>query len=348
MSKTTAPTPQSPFWSVFQGEKPSHRPVWFMRQAGRSLPEYREIRAKMGMLESCFHPDMVTEITLQPVRRHNVDAAIFFSDIIVPLKAACFPIDIKPGVGPVTDTPISSSRDIEKFPRVTPEQLEPITQAASQLIHELGSTPLIGFAGAPFTLSSYLIEGGPSKTHAKAKAFMYSNESLWHSLLDKIADMTIEFLRAQIRAGVRVIQLFDSWAGTLSRHDYLRYVAPHSYKVLHTVNTCKRIHFGIGTGDFVADMALADIEGIGLDWRMSFTEAIETIGRPVVLQGNLDPAYLFTSTSCLHEKVASICAQADQAIVQGARGHIFNLGHGVPAEADPGVISAVVEMVHSL
>lgn len=248
--------PDAPLLAAATGRTPSRRPVWFMRQAGRSLPEYREIRAGIGMLESCFDPALVCEITMQPVRRHDVDAAILFSDIVVPLKAAGIDLDIVAGVGPVVANPIRSIADVAALPRLVPEEVGAIAQAVRLLTTELGSTPLIGFAGAPFTLASYLVEGGPSRNHEKTKALMHSDPKTWHALLGSLADTTICFLQAQLEAGVDAVQLFDSWAGALSLADYREFVLPHSERVFAEVAAAgvPRIHFGVGTGELLGAM----------------------------------------------------------------------------------------------
>lgn len=228
------------------GDRP---PVWFMRQAGRSLPEYRELRVGTSMLQACRTPELVTEITLQPVRRHGVDAAILFSDIVVPLAAVGVGIDIVPGVGPVVERPVCTRADLDRLPPLDADDVPYIAKAVRMLVAELGDTPLIGFAGAPFTLASYLVEGGPSKDHARTKSLMHGDPELWHDLLARIAVITQAFLRVQIDAGVAAIQLFDSWAGALSLADYEQFVAPHSKHVLEPLaGLVPRIHFGVGTG----------------------------------------------------------------------------------------------------
>src|ERR671917_1143653 len=212
--------PESPYLAAASGRKPSRVPVWFMRQAGRSLPEYRALRAKNTMMQACFDAELITEITLQPVRRHGVDAAILFSDIVVPLHAAGVGLDIVPGTGPVVDSPVRSASDVAALPVLDPEAVEPVAGAVRLLVAKLGQIPLIGFAGAPFTLASYLVEGGPSRHHERTKALMHSEPEAWHALLDRLAELTLIFLRVQAAAGVDAVQLFDSWAGALSQRDY--------------------------------------------------------------------------------------------------------------------------------
>src|SRR4051812_46871519 len=245
-------------------------PVWFMRQAGRSLPEYRALRAGTAMLEACQDPDLVTEITLQPVRRHGVDAAILFSDIVLPLVVAGVDIEIKPGVGPVVAAPVRSVADVDALPPLEPERLAFLQTAVRQLVAELGATPLIGFAGAPFTLATYLIEGGPSKEHARTKAFMYAEPEAWGRLLDRLAISAATFLRAQVDAGAAAVQLFDSWAGVLSAADYAERVLPHSRAVFDGLGErdVPRIHFGVGTGELLALIGDAGADVVGVDWRV--------------------------------------------------------------------------------
>ncbi|MEV0946446.1 uroporphyrinogen decarboxylase [Rhodococcus sp. NPDC049939] len=340
----------SPFLAAAEGRTPRHRPVWFMRQAGRSLPEYREIRAGIGMLESCFDPALVCEITMQPVRRHGVDAAILFSDIVVPLKAAGIDLDIVAGTGPVVANPVRSISDVAGLPRLVPEEVGAVEQAVHLLTEELGSTPLIGFAGAPFTLASYLVEGGPSRNHERTKALMYSDPKTWHALLGTLADTTITFLQAQIRAGVDAVQLFDSWAGALSLADYREFVLPHSERVFVELANAKvpRIHFGVGTGELLGVMGEVGADVVGVDWRIPLDVAARRVGPGKALQGNLDPAVLFAGPSAVEKQVRRIAAEADSALAGGMTGHIFNLGHGVLPDTDPGVLTAVVELVHSL
>ncbi|MER5869129.1 uroporphyrinogen decarboxylase [Streptomyces sp. NPDC002044] len=321
-----------------------HTPVWFMRQAGRSLPEYRKLREGTQMLESCMRPDMVTEITLQPVRRHNVDAAIFFSDIVVPLKAIGIDLDIKPGVGPVVARPIRRREDLAQLRDLTPEDVAYVTEAIGMLTGELGSTPLIGFAGAPFTLASYLVEGGPSRNHEHTKALMYGDPQLWADLLDRLAEITSAFLKVQIEAGVSAVQLFDSWVGALAPADYRRSVMPASAKVFESVASygVPRIHFGVGTGELLGLMGEAGADVMGVDWRIPMDEAVRRVGPGKALQGNLDPAVLFSTPEAVEAKTDEVLAAA-----AGLEGHIFNLGHGVLPTTDPDALTRLVDHVHT-
>ncbi|BDB60306.1 MULTISPECIES: uroporphyrinogen decarboxylase [Rhodococcus] len=342
--------PHAPLLAAARGEKPAHRPVWFMRQAGRSLPEYREIRAGIGMLESCFDPELVCEITMQPVRRHKVDAAILFSDIVVPLKAAGIDLDIVAGTGPVVANPVRTAADVTALPTLEAEEVGAVARAVGLLTRELGDTPLIGFAGAPFTLASYLVEGGPSRNHERTKALMHADPKTWHALLGKLTDVAIAFLRAQIGAGVDAVQLFDSWAGALSLADYREYVLPHSERVFAEIAGAgvPRIHFGVGTGELLGAMGEAGADVVGVDWRIPLDVAATRVGPGKALQGNLDPAILFAGREVVEREVRRIVAEADRALEAGAVGHIFNLGHGVLPDTDPDVITRVVELVHSL
>jgi uroporphyrinogen decarboxylase len=332
----------SVFVRACRGRDVPYTPVWFMRQAGRSLPEYRKIREGIGMLESCRRPELVTEITLQPVRRHQVDAAILFSDIVVPLAAAGIDLDIVAGTGPVVARPVRDREGLDRLRPITGEEVGFVGEAVRQLVGELGATPLIGFAGAPFTLASYLIEGGPSRTYQRTKAMMYGEPELWHALLDRLAGITLAFLRTQVAAGVSAVQLFDSWAGALSEADYRTYVLPHSAAVLGGLAGAgvPRIHFGVGTAVLLPAMAEAGADVVGVDWRTPLDRAAALVpGRS--LQGNLDPAALFAG----HDVVAG---QARRVLAEGrsAPGHVFNLGHGVLPDTDPDVLTRLVALIH--
>jgi uroporphyrinogen decarboxylase len=326
------------------GRPGPYPPVWFMRQAGRSLPEYRALRAGSAMLDACRDPELITEITMQPVRRHNVDAAIFFSDIVVPLVAIGVGVDIVPGVGPVVEKPIRTATDLDVLRELVPSDVPYVTAAVTALVAELGETPLIGFAGAPFTLASYLVEGGPSKDHARTKALMHGDPDLWNGLLGRLAVVSREFLRVQIDAGASAIQLFDSWAGTLSRAEYEQHVLPHSRAVLEPLTgLVPRIHFGVGTGELLASMRSAGADVVGVDWRVPLDEAAQRLGQGAVVQGNLDPALLRADWPVLETEVRRVVREG-----RAAAGHIFNLGHGVPPDADPDVLTRIVALVHSL
>lgn len=353
IAPSAADVAEYPLLAAASGATPSRRPVWFMRQAGRSLPEYRKVREGIGMLDSCFRPDLVCEITLQPVRRHHTDAAILFSDIVVPLKAAGIDLDIVSGVGPVIEQPVRDRSAVDALPVLAPEQVEPVAEAVRLLRGELPKgVALIGFAGAPFTLASYLVEGGPSRNHERTKALMYSDPVTWHALLDSLADTAITFLRAQVQAGAQAFQLFDSWAGALSLADYRQYVQPHSERVFAEMRALRAdlpsLHFGVGTGELLGAMGEVGADVVGVDWRVPLDEAARRVGAGKALQGNLDPATLMASWDTVEAQVRRICGEADAAMAQGIVGHIFNLGHGVLPSTDPDVLTRVVEVVHSL
>ncbi|MCG8965026.1 uroporphyrinogen decarboxylase [Streptomyces sp. CL12-4] len=342
--KQPTATYDSPLLRACRREPVPHTPVWFMRQAGRSLPEYLKVREGIPMLESCMRPELVTEITLQPVRRHGVDAAIYFSDIVVPLKAIGIDLDIKPGVGPVIEKPVRTREDLARLRDLTPEDVSYVTEAYGLLTRELGATPLIGFAGAPFTLASYLVEGGPSRNHEHTKALMYGDPQLWADLLDRLADITAAFLKVQIEAGASAVQLFDSWVGALAPADYRRFVQPASRKVFDAVAGygVPRIHFGVGTGELLGDMGEAGADVVGVDWRVPLDEAARRVGPGKALQGNLDPAVLFSSPQAVEAKTREVLDAA-----AGLEGHIFNLGHGVLPSTEPDALTRLVEYVHT-
>lgn len=342
--------PESPYLAAASGRKPSRVPVWFMRQAGRSLPEYRALRAKNTMMQACFDAELITEITLQPVRRHGVDAAILFSDIVVPLKASGIELDIVPDVGPVIDHPVRSIADVNAMKLLEPQQIAPVAEAVSHLVSELGDVALIGFAGAPFTLASYLVEGGPSRHHERTKAMMLGEPETWHALMTTLTDVTIAFLQAQVTAGVDAIQLFDSWAGTLSLADYRRYVLPHSTRVFSALAGAgvPMTHFGVGTAELLGAMSEAGATVVGVDWRTSLTDAAARVQPGTALQGNLDPVVLLAGWPVVEPAVRAVVEDGRRAVDAGAAGHVFNLGHGVLPSVDPGVITDVVALVHSL
>jgi len=331
-----------------RSQSSTSRPVWFMRQAGRSLPEYRALRERYAMLESCVTPDVAAAITLQPVRRHGVDAAIFFSDIVVPFLLAGIDVEIQAGVGPVIDAPVRSHQDLGRLRPLERESLEPISQAVAQVVDELGSTPLIAFGGAPFTLASYLIEGGPSKDLANTRAMMRDDRELWNAVLQWCGDITAEFIAAQVEAGASALQLFDSWAGKLGAEDYRQAAAPHSKALLsqldHLVDDSgqrvPRIHFGLGTGEFLPDMLAVGVDAIGVDAALTLAKANGLLGGTVPLQGNID-------VSMLDAPWESLRAQIDEVLASGAEapGHVVNLSHGVPKDTDPGVLTQIVDYV---
>jgi uroporphyrinogen decarboxylase len=338
-------TGQSPLIRAYRGERTSTLPVWFMRQAGRSLPEYRELRVGHQMLQACLTPELASEITLQPVRRHGVDAAIFFSDIVIPLKLAGVGVEIVPGRGPIIEHPIRTASDVAKLRPLDPDALAPIREGVAAAVAQLGSTPLVGFAGAPYTLASYLVEGGPSKDQQRARTLMFSDPHTWAALLNWCADVTGEFLRAQIEAGGSAAQLFDSWVGSLSEVNYLRRVAPHSRRALDHLRglDVPKVHFGVGSGEILQAMYSIGVDVMGVDWRIPLDEAERRLGGGVALQGNIDPALLAAPWSVLEPHVRDV---VDRGLA--APSHVVNLGHGVPPDTDPDVLTRIVELVHDL
>ena len=348
--------PNAPLLQAINGTTPDRRPVWFMRQAGRSLPEYREIRKNIGMLDACFNPEITAEITLQPVRRHDVDAAIFFSDIVVPLKAAGIDVDIVAGRGPVVSQPVRDEAAVRNLPELKAGDLDAISEAITITREQLSDTQaLIGFAGAPFTVASYLVEGGPSKNHVITKSMMHRQPQLWHDIMAALTPMITEFLQTQIDAGVDVIQLFDSWAGYLNAADYREFVAPYSKQIFDAVaeTGIPRIHFGVTTGELLADMAATGPEVMGVDWRVTLPVGAQRVAThrddPLVLQGNLDPALFFAGQDVMNQQVDRLVAESDALVKAGTiKGHIVNLGHGVLPDTDPQVITDTVSYIHSI
>ncbi len=319
-------------------------PVWFMRQAGRSLPEYREVRAGIPMLDACFDPALTAEITLQPVRRHGVDAAIFFSDIVVPVRAAGVDVVITPGVGPVVAEPFLTRADLERIPAPEPGMFDAIAAGVSNSVAELAGTPLIGFAGAPFTVASYLIEGGPSRDLPKTKAMMVREPELFGDLLGRLADLAAGFLRTQILAGASAIQLFDSWVGALPRRLYVEHVVPHSRSVFERVADLgvPKVHFAVGANHLAPEMAGAGCDVLGIDFRMDLQDVDPAIRSSMPLQGNLDPTVLLTDVPTIDREVQRVLASG-----RGLKGHIFNLGHGVLPTTPAELVTAAVDAVRT-
>ncbi|OBJ31048.1 uroporphyrinogen decarboxylase [Mycobacterium colombiense] len=342
--------PESPYLAAVSGRKPSRVPVWFMRQAGRSLPEYRALRAQTDMLSACFDAELVSEITLQPVRRHHVDAAILFSDIVVPLLGAGIDLDIVAGVGPVIESPVRTAADVAAIKPLERQRVQPVSDAVSLLVTALGNVPLIGFAGAPFTLASYLIEGGPSRHHARTKAMMLAEPDTWHALMEKLTDITVGFLRVQLEGGVDAIQVFDSWAGALSLANYRTYVQPHSTRVFAALADygVPMTHFGVGTAELLGAMSSVGANVVGVDWRTSLADAAARVQPGTALQGNLDPVVVLAGWPVVERAARAVVDDGRRAIDAGAAGHVFNLGHGVLPETDPGVLTDLVSLVHSL
>ena len=336
---------RAPIIDAALGRTPSRPPVWLMRQAGRSLPEYRAAREGISMLDSCFMPELLAEITLQPVRRHDVDAAILFSDIVVPLKAAGVKVDIVPGRGPVMEKAVRDKGDISKLPILDADVPE-VAQGIAGILDELTETQaLIGFVGAPFTLASYLIEGGPSKNHERTKALMHAEPETWHMLMRRLVPTLVNFLRVQVDAGIDAMQLFDSWAGYLNERDYREFVLPYSQEILASIDI-PRIHFGVGTSELLPAMSEAGSEVMGVDYRVTMDAAARRVSSRV-LQGNLDPALLFAGDDVVRQAVCTIRDEVERARQRGdIDSHIWNLGHGVLPTTDPEAITRAVSIIH--
>ncbi len=335
----------SPFLLACRRRPVPRVPVWFMRQAGRSLPEYRAARGSGSILGAIGQPELVAELTLQPVRRYGVDAAILFSDIVVPAAAVGFGVDVAPGTGPVVESPLRSAADLERLRPYEPDIDAPYVADAVRLVVADLDIPLIGFAGGPFTVASYLVEGGPSRHHARVKALMHAEPRLWHRLMDRLADHAVASIRAQLDAGASAVQLFDSWAGVLAPADYRTFVMPATSRILEELHAshpgAPSVLFGVGTGELLADMAATGADVIGVDWRVPLDAARSRVGRRPALQGNLDPAICLAPWEVVAGATRSVLGQAGD-----EPGHVFNLGHGVLPETDPGVLAAVVDLVH--
>lgn len=369
-------SPQPALLAALNGQRPARTPVWFMRQAGRSLPEYRQLRAQVNlpMLEACLNPQVVAQATLQPVRRHGVDAAIFFSDIMVPLRLAGVDVEIKPQVGPVLSTPIRTRDDVERllgcgFGQGTwvshdgathqgAEGVAALREAIALILSELGTpavqaatwTPLIGFGGAPFTLAAYLVEGKPSRDHLAARSLMHADPPTWDLLMRWCAQVTGDFIALQISCGASAAQLFDSWAGSLSPTDYRERVAPYSALAIArareaisptTGKAAPLIHFATGSARLLPQMLAAGAQAVGVDDRTELDWAIDQLGGSCPVQGNLNPALLTAPWPVIEQAIVE-CLRAGRQ----APGHVFNLGHGVPPTTDPAVLTRIVEFVH--
>jgi len=317
-------------------------PVWFMRQAGRSLPEYRAVRERHSFWEVAHTPELCAEVTLQPVRRHRVDAAVLFADIVTPVLGMGIDVELVEGVGPVIAEPVATAADVERLKLPDPEQAyAPVLEAVRIVRGELGTDQaLVGFCGGPFTVAGYLVEGKPTRDFARVKELMYREPGVWHALLDRLADGFAAYVAAQAAAGADVIQLFDSWVGVLSVADYDEFVAPYSARVLAAVDV-PTIHFGTGTMHLLPAMAVAGGDGIGLDWRMPLDDGWAAVGFEHAVQGNLDPAVLLGPRERIEAAARDVLARAG-----GRPGHVFNLGHGVLPDTDPDTLTRLVEFVH--
>jgi uroporphyrinogen decarboxylase len=326
-----------PFLAACQREPVPYTPVWFMRQAGRSLPEYRERRGPGSILDAVRRPELAAELTLQPVQRYGVDAAVLFSDIVVPVVE--FGVDVAPGTGPVVEKPFREEADLDRL-QVVPT---PYVEETVRLLTRELRVPLIGFAGGPFTLASYLVEGGPSQGYAATKVMMWSEPQLWARLMDRLADIALASLKSQVAAGVSAVQIFDSWAGALSPADYRRYVLPALRRILDglAAQNVPRVVFGVGTGELLGDFAAAGADVIGVDWRVPLDVARQRVGPDVALQGNLDPTACLAPWPELADQARAVLATA------GDSGHVFNLGHGVLPATDPDQLARLVDLVHT-
>lgn len=329
---------------AYRGEKTSYTPVWYMRQAGRSQKEYREIKEKYSLFEITHNPELCAYVTRLPVEQYNVDAAILYKDIMTPLPAMGIDVEIKAGVGPVIDNPIRRFEDVVKLRPLEPEKdIDYVLDTIKLLTEEQLSVPLIGFSGAPFTLASYMIEGGPSKNYSKTKALMYSEPKTWFALMDKLGEMIITYVRAQIKAGVSAVQIFDSWVGTLNVQDYRTYVKPimeHIFNELRA-DQVPLILFGVGAKHLLSEWNDLAVDVIGLDWRTSIVEARE-LGVDKVLQGNLDPAILLADWDTIESRTKAII---DEGIEAGR--HVFNLGHGVTPDVSQDTLKKLTELIHT-
>lgn len=344
-STTLLAEPVSAFLRACHRLPTDYTPVWFMRQAGRYMAEYRAIREKYSLLEICYHPELAAEVTLQPVKALGVDAAILFADILLPVIPLGLGLEFAKGEGPVIHKPIRDLKDVLSLPVVHADtDLGYVMEALRILQGELKNTPLIGFCGAPFTVASYMVEGGSSRDFLQTKTLMYSTPEVWHALMDKLATVLEDYLLAQIRAGAQAVQVFDSWVGALSPQDYENFVLPYSTRVLQAIQPTgvPAIHFGTNTTTLLPLMKRAGGDVIGLDWRIPLDEGWGLLGQDVAVQGNLDPAILFAPLPEIKARVADILRRAN-----GRPGHIFNLGHGILQHTPVAHVKAVVEMVHA-
>jgi uroporphyrinogen decarboxylase len=339
MSKTFNDT----FLKAARGERTDYVPVWYMRQAGRSQPEYREIKEKYSLFEITHQPELCAYVTRLPVEQYNVDAAILYKDIMTPLPAIGVDVEIKSGIGPVISNPIRTLADVEKLGEIHPEEDVPyVLDTIKLLTREQLSVPLIGFSGAPFTLASYMIEGGPSKNYNKTKAFMYAEPKAWFALMDKLAEVTITYVKSQIKAGAKAIQIFDSWVGALNVQDYRYYIKPVMERIFSSLKeeNVPLIMFGVGASHLAREWHDLPLDVVGLDWRLQIKEARE-MGIHKTVQGNLDPAILLAPWEVIEERAKAIL---DQGMEQP--GYIFNLGHGVFPSVNPETLKRLTSFIH--
>lgn len=336
----------APFIRACRGQSVPHVPVWFMRQAGRALPEYRAARGTGSILDAIGQPELVAELTCQPVDRYGVDAAVLFSDIVVPIAAIGFGVDIAPGVGPVVECPFRGPDDLRRLRPLEPDVDVPYVAEAVALLADRLDVPLIGFAGGPFTVASYLVEGGPSRNFTRVKALMHGDPSTWSQLVDRLTDLALASLRAQLDAGASAVQLFDSWIGILSPEQYARLVLPATRRLFDELSRthpdAPTILFGVGTGELLSLMATSGCDVVGVDWRVPLDQARLRVGEGMAVQGNLDPASCLAPWEVVASEARDVLARAGT-----SPGHVFNLGHGVLPETDPSVLEQVVELVHA-
>ncbi len=340
--------PQSRFLRACHGLPVDATPVWFMRQAGRYMQEYREIREKYSFLDVASNPELAAEVTLQPINAFDFDAAIIFADILLPLTPMGLDLEFVKGVGPVIHNPVRSKQDVDQLRAVVAEEdLGYVMEAIRFVRSELDGKqiPVIGFAGAPFTVASYMVEGGSSRTYRQAKSLMYQMPAVWHQFMELISDSLISYLKAQVKAGAQAVQLFDSWVGALNPVDYQNYVMPYSQRVLSALEDTDVpvIHFGTNTATLLPLLKEAGGTVIGLDWRIPLDEGWQIVGQDVGVQGNLDPMVLFAPSEVMREKIRDVLQRAG-----GKPGHIFNLGHGINRHTDPGKVRQAVNMVHDI
>lgn len=331
------------FLKAARGEGTDFVPVWYMRQAGRSQPQYREIKQKYSLFEITHQPELCAYVTRLPVEQYDVDAAILYKDIMTPLPAIGVDVEIKSGIGPVISNPITSLADVEKLGEIHPEEDVPyVLETIKILTKEQLTVPLIGFSGAPFTLASYMIEGGPSKNYTKTKAFMYAEPKAWFALMDKLADVSITYIKSQIQAGAKAVQIFDSWVGALNVEDYRYYIKPIMNRIFSSLKeeNVPLIMFGVGASHLALEWNDLPINVVGLDWRLPIREA-RSLGVTKSIQGNLDPAVLLAPWDVIEEKTKAILDQGME-----MPGYIFNLGHGVFPEVNPETLKKLTAFVH--
>jgi uroporphyrinogen decarboxylase len=335
-----------PFIRACRGQSVERVPVWFMRQAGRALPEYRAARGPGSILDAIAQPELAAELTRQPVERYGTDAAILFSDIVVPVAAVGFGVDIAPGSGPVVTEPFRRKEDLERLRPLEPETDTPYVIGAVKILARDLEVPLIGFAGGPFTVASYLVEGGPSKNFTRIKALMHGEPTVWHQLIDRLTDLALASLRSQLDAGASAVQVFDSWAGILAPRHYEELVLPATNRLFEQLAESHpgvpTILFGVGTGELLPLMAGSGCRVVGVDWRVPLDQARHRVGPGVAVQGNLDPALCLTGWEVVEAETRDVLDRAGS-----APGHIFNLGHGVLPETDPAILERVAELVHA-